>query len=650
MPLPAPALDDRRFQDLVDDAKRLVQQRCPEWTDHNVSDPGVTLIEAFAWMTDVLIYRLNRVPDLNYVKFLDLLGVTLFPPTPARCPVTFWLSAPREDGVRIPAGTPVSSRRTGTQDPIAFTTTRELDIVPCSVRHVASRDAGGTARLHDSALSIGAGAACFSPLPQEGDTFLVGLTDVTPSCIVVLALEFAIAGIGIDPDDPPIAWEAWNGSDWVQCEVERDGTGGLNRPGDVVLHVPSTHQTSLEADELAGWIRCRVTGRKVGQPRYAASPEIRAVRAYTIGGTVDAIHAEPVHNEVVGTSQGIPGQRFPVERRPVVDAEAERVLLVERQGRREEWHEVTSFADSDEDDRHFQLDRVAGEVVLGPAVRMEDGSLRSFGAVPPKNATLRLRTYFTGGGPRGNVARGALAVLRTPIPYISSVENRVPATGGVAGEDVESAKVRGPITLRTGDRAVTAEDYEQLAREAAPDLARVVCVPAPDDDADAGAARVLIVPSVPVLNGRLRFSDLEPREELVHRIARHLDERRVIGVRIVVEPPLYRSITVVARIRARPDADRERLRRDALHALYGFFNPVEGGPEANGGWPFGRPVLVGEAYALLQGLRGVDVVEDVRLFAADPATGVRGPSVDRLDLPQFALVYSYEHRVVVEAD
>ena len=44
--LPAPNLDDRTFQDLVDDAKRLVQQRCPTWTDHNVSDPGVTLIEA----------------------------------------------------------------------------------------------------------------------------------------------------------------------------------------------------------------------------------------------------------------------------------------------------------------------------------------------------------------------------------------------------------------------------------------------------------------------------------------------------------------------------------------------------------------------------------------------------------------------------
>ena len=93
--LPAPNLDDRHFQDLVDDAKRLVQQRCPEWTDHNVSDPGVTLIEAFAQMVDQLIYRLNRVPDLHYVKFLELIGVELRPPAAARGEVTFWLSAPQ---------------------------------------------------------------------------------------------------------------------------------------------------------------------------------------------------------------------------------------------------------------------------------------------------------------------------------------------------------------------------------------------------------------------------------------------------------------------------------------------------------------------------------------------------------------------------
>ena len=107
--LPAPNLDDRTFQGLVDEAKRLVQTRCPEWTDHNVSDPGVTLIEAFAQMVDQLIYRLNRVPDLNYVKFLEMIGVELRPPAAATGRVTFWLSAPQPQPVLVRDETQVST-------------------------------------------------------------------------------------------------------------------------------------------------------------------------------------------------------------------------------------------------------------------------------------------------------------------------------------------------------------------------------------------------------------------------------------------------------------------------------------------------------------------------------------------------------------
>jgi predicted phage baseplate assembly protein len=75
MPLPVPNLDDRKFQDILDEARRLIPRYCPEWTDHNLSDPGITLLELFAWMTDMLLYRLNRVPEKNYLKFLDLIGV-----------------------------------------------------------------------------------------------------------------------------------------------------------------------------------------------------------------------------------------------------------------------------------------------------------------------------------------------------------------------------------------------------------------------------------------------------------------------------------------------------------------------------------------------------------------------------------------------
>ena len=74
MPLPAPNLDDRRFQDIVDEAKRLIPRYCPEWTNHNVSDPGVALIELFAWMSEMVLYRINQVPERLYVHFLNMVG------------------------------------------------------------------------------------------------------------------------------------------------------------------------------------------------------------------------------------------------------------------------------------------------------------------------------------------------------------------------------------------------------------------------------------------------------------------------------------------------------------------------------------------------------------------------------------------------
>src|SRR3712207_886857 len=150
--LPAPNLDDRTFQGLVDEAKRLVQNRCPDWTDHNVSDPGVTLIEAFAQMVDQLIYRLNRVPDLNYVKFLELIGVELRPPAPALGRVTFWLSAPQPQTVLVREETEVATPRTDIHEPVVFSTSRPLDILPCSFAHAATTLVGKDPTDHTAAL------------------------------------------------------------------------------------------------------------------------------------------------------------------------------------------------------------------------------------------------------------------------------------------------------------------------------------------------------------------------------------------------------------------------------------------------------------------------------------------------------------------
>jgi predicted phage baseplate assembly protein len=644
--LPVPNLDDRRFQDLVDDAKRLVQQRCPEWSDHNVSDPGVTLIELFAWMTDQLLYRLNRVPDRNYVKFLELIGVRLFPATPARTDVTFWLSSPQPNAVRIPAATEVATPRTQDDEAIPFTTLEELAIVPTALAYVASTVTDGEERDHTAVLQGGEGFFCFDTKPKPDDTLLVGLTEAAPSCAVVLRFEAEIEGVGVDPLDPPLVWEAWSGDEWVRCDLDRDETGGLNRAGDVIVHLPGSHTASILGNLRAGWLRCRVVAPAEEQPFYSASPKIISLEVFTIGGTTAAANSEPVDGELLGLSEGVPGERFPLRRRPVAPADEPRVLEVATSEGWDQWTEVSSFADSKPTDRHFVLDAVLGEIALGPAVREPDGSVTQYGAVPPKGSVLRLPSYRVGGGTRGNVARGALSVLKSSIPYVTRVENRRPARGGVDEEDIENAKVRGPILLRTGSRAVTAEDYEQLTREAAPEVARVRCIPVADDSGGSGI-RVLVVPAATAEEGRIRFDQLVPRQDTVDTIARYLDERRVIGTRVGVEPPYYQGVTVVARLRARARANARRLEADALAALNAYLDPVSGGPDATG-WPFGRPLVAGEIFAVLQGLPSTGIVEEVRLFAADPTTGERGKATDRIELDPNALVFSYEHRVKVE--
>ena len=84
MPLDPPVLDDRRFEDLVAEARSLIPRYLPELTNYNESEPAIALLELFAWYTDLLLYRVNQVPDLHVVKFLRLLGIEPAPATPSR--------------------------------------------------------------------------------------------------------------------------------------------------------------------------------------------------------------------------------------------------------------------------------------------------------------------------------------------------------------------------------------------------------------------------------------------------------------------------------------------------------------------------------------------------------------------------------------
>jgi predicted phage baseplate assembly protein len=644
MGLPAPNLDDRRFQQLVDEAKRHVQQHCPEWTDHNVSDPGVTLIETFAHMVDQLVYRLNRVPDRNYLAFLDLLGVRLFPPTAATAEVTFWLSAPQPEVVMLRAGTEVATVRTETEDAMVFATTDDLAVPPCSLERLVTRTGSTAPADRTDELHAGQNVPVFGSTPTVGDTMLLGLSNAVPRCATLIRLDSQVEGIGVDPRQPPLVWEAWDGSGWTPCEVGEDTTGGLNRPGEVTLHVPATHTASVVSGVRAGWLRCRLIEPRSGQPFYSETPTVRSAEAFTIGGTTTVRHAETVTDVPLGESAGVPGQRFRVPRAPVL-LDDPVVLQVSAPEGWEDWHVVEHCAASSPSDRHVTLDASRGEFAFGPAVRLPDGRLRHYGAVPPKSARIRVPSYRTGGGRTGNVARGAISVLRSSVPYISQVDNREAAQGGVDGETVAEAKLRGPLMVRTQDRAITAADYEQLAATAAPSVARVRCMPANETDTD-GTVRLLVVPDAVADEGdRLRIEQLEPAPEVLETISGVLDQRRPIGTRLVVEPAFYQGITVVARVRA-PAGEPAEVRRAALAALNRHLNPLRGGLDGTG-WPFGRPVQLGEVHAVLTGIPEIDLVDEVRLFAADPLTGQRGEPTERIEIAANALVFSYEHQVHV---
>jgi Baseplate J-like protein len=148
MALTSPNLDDRTFEQLLDEAKRHVMRTCPAWTDLSPSDPGMVLLELFAFLTETMIYRLNRLPDKAYVEFLRLMGVKIHPPGAARVLLRFGRvkaagpaagEAAGEAGegggapprrVEIPRGTRVTIGQGGGQEPPVFATSQTVTLEP----------------------------------------------------------------------------------------------------------------------------------------------------------------------------------------------------------------------------------------------------------------------------------------------------------------------------------------------------------------------------------------------------------------------------------------------------------------------------------------------------------------------------------------
>lgn len=482
--------------------------------------------------------------------------------------------------------------------------------------------------------------------------------------------------------NPGVQWEYCREPEreqWSALPV-RDGTEGLTESGIVTFVFPEETVPLDRFGQKRHWIRARVTAREFVSPAPPSAHERKkAVRRSSpeahertrtlpterptgtptetppvLGGmylnTGWAYNVQTIDDEIVGSSDGAREQTFSVSTPPITDegvwvdetaalSEERRAALRETQpGDIEEvknsegepvefwvqWQPTADFLASDGDSRHYVFDRLRGTLAFG------DGTN---GRIPPRGRNNIRIDYRTGGGIEGNVETGAVTALNSSIPFIDSVTNPEPGTGGADGEPMERLLERAPRQLRDRGKAVSAADFERVAMSASGELVRARCVPGMDEAGDhsPGWVTLLIVP-------RARARKPVPSVGLTRRVQEVLRERAPAALvdaessRLVVRGPSYVEASTNARLSASGVESVSALERTATEAVAEFLHPLSGGPRGTG-WEFGELPPLSGLYSLLEGIEGVGHVETLsvrfRGYEADVTVteGETNPSV-----------------------
>jgi hypothetical protein len=682
--LPTPSLDDTRWSDLVEEGRALVPFHAPEWTDHNASDPGITLVELLAWIAEMQIFQLDQVPARHRRAFLALVGVEPRAPRPARTLLRF----------DVPNGAPVSELPRGLEcegadaagGVVGFRTRHPLRVVPGHVAALHAVDATGAVDL-TARWERREPVAPFGIDPRPGAVFEVRLTAPPPEGVPVTLGIAAATGrdtaASARHHDAEVVWEAHTGPGrWRALDTVSDGTRALTRDGGVELvstaplrevATPAGSRWLLRARYAAGayddtpWLRDVVLNGADAEQSVPVTDRWVIAEGATVVGTpapgarqhlgieVDARGAL-VHLDVTGASApalrilayrppaggapgelvvaarrlgrstGDPGQRFELGPAPV---DADGLSLYAGHGAM--WRRFTVRRDlgaSGPADAHVTLDPTTGRIGFG------DGRQ---GAVPPAG-DLVVAVACTTRAERGNVVSGTVDRIAGGSPPGVSVTQPLDATGGVAAETLGQAEVRAAALVGAPTRIVTLTDVEELAR-ATPGtrIARVAALgnrhPAFPCVTAAGMVTVVVVPHLPA--GRP-----VPSPGLRRAVAAHLCPRRLVGTRIEVAGPEYTTVSVRATVAAQRLAAAAEVRGHVVDAIDAFLHPLHGGP-AGTGWPFGRDVVRTEVLQVLDDVDGVDHVIALDLVGPD------GASCGNLCLGPLGLVAAGEHTIEV---
>ncbi len=662
MPLPSPILDDRSYQQIRDELVRRIPVYTPEWTDHNASDPGITLIELFAFLGENLLYRFNQIPEATKLEFLKRLQIPLRPAVPARALIAMSTKAP--DGVLV------KRRSEAKAGSLPFETRDEARVWPVSVRAVARVRAAApdkdrepevyeyVLRTLDALGKLPAGQKAEYYETQIvapcglGEPVDFGATTDRMMWIAVLEeegcdrskLAGAAFSIGFVPDEetpsiedvrscpgaassgsgPAMEWQislaalSQGKANYRRLHLLADTTGGLAQEGVVRLRFPkdlsavgvpeSEPDTAGTGDlppvldeetskKLLFWLRA-----------YRLDNSLLPRTRLVVANGVEAEQCATANPEYVGTGNGQASQEYSLVHDQVLTDTL--VLQVEEAGGWATWTIVDDFYASSADARHYRLDPEAGKVRFGNGEQ---------GRPPQIGERIRAVSYRYGGGTAGNVA--GKAISKIAVSGITA-SNPLSAWGGADKEDLESGLDRIPGELRRRDRAVTAQDFRELAlMTPGAAVGRAECLArfhAPTLTPDkAGVVSVVIWPKQDSQHPDAPLPD----KSLLRGVCAWLDDRRLITTELYVIPPVYRKVAVSIALEVKDGYGVEAVRRWVELVVRQYLAPLPPYGPSGQGWPLGRRVYGPELEAAALQVEGVEYLEQLDLAGWNEKTG-----------------------------
>jgi predicted phage baseplate assembly protein len=678
MALISPILDNRSYEDLRDELVRRIPVYSSTWTNHNESDPGIVLLELFAYLGESLLYRFNQIPETTKIEFLRLLGVQPRPAGPAHVLVAAITDEPAGIQVLKDSEAAAGSLSFQTEDevyvwPLEAVAVGKTKTAPASTTEAqeSKADALSRAGLTETGSQFYRTVA-LSADPQSPDAVSIDVSGQADKALWVAVLSrpttdlaalrrrTLFVGVAFDevleplqplekliPDEserfrsgaltedpPPTLWRLWTGPaaagattpPFRELNVLSDTTHGMVTTGVVKLELPDTLprldgttdgllQSPPPLDDEKLAARV-VAWLQVSRPTSAdIGDAIHKVRWVGLNA-VSAVQSRTPPPELLGVGTGDADQRYPLNHAPVLTRSV--TLQVEEPDGWHDWEEVDNFALSRLTDRHYVVDQDHGAVSFGRR------------KVPQIGERIRVLSYRYGGGLAGNVPAGSV----TTIPSAPAVKatNPLPAAGGSDRVDLAEALDSIPAEVHRRDRAVVPEDYRALALEVT-DVARADVLPLFHPDTPAveapGVVSVVVLPTSDLRSPESPMPDLG----LLRRVAGYLDARRLVTSELYVIPPEYVKVSVSVGVQVREGYQIDAVRRWVELIIRQFLAPLPtGGPDREG-WPLGREVRRAELEAVAVQVEGVEFAIDLRLATVEPVLTER----DRVPLELWQL-------------